>query len=524
MKRRRFLQISGGTIAGAAATHWIGKLPLYASSPLHKLTRKALELDTTLVVIQLFGGNDGLNTIIPAEDPRYYQLRPNLAVPKEEAVRFGSSDVFLHPALVNGVYKNGLYRLIDNGWLAVVQGIGYDHPNLSHFRSTDIWLSGINSSDPNVRLNSGWLGRFFTHIYPDFPLLLPEHPLCIQVGGTPSLLFRSPKGDVAITLTDPEKFLESGNLSPDAEPLDEDSLFAQEYNYVLSVAQEANQYAEVIQQAFDNGRNVVEYDGGFPQQLRLVARLISGGLKTKVYLVYLSSFDTHVQQQDEPGSGAHPALLRALSTGISQFMDDLVQQGIADNVIGMTISEFGRRPYENNSRGTDHGAASVQLVFGTSVRGGVYGNNPDLENLNENGDLVYQYDYRRVYAEILQTWFGGTPEDVEAVLQQRILPLSILNPPTSLQLDTAAAFVQHFRVLPQPSNGPFTVELHLRHPATVDIAIYSLLGRYVTTITHAALPAGIHRFQGFLQHSGEYICVCRLNNRRNLTKTLIIQR
>jgi len=269
---------------------------------------------------------------------------------------------------------------------------------------------------------------------------------------------------------------------------------------------------------------VVEYDGGFPQQLRLVARLISGGLKTKVYLVYLSSFDTHVQQQDEPGSGAHPALLRALSTGIAQFMDDLVQQGIADNVIGMTISEFGRRPYENNSRGTDHGAASVQLVFGTNVRGGVYGNNPDLENLNENGDLVYQYDYRRVYAEILQTWFGGTPEDVEAVLQQRILPLSILNPPTSLQLDTTVASVQQLRVLPQPSNGPFTVELHLRHPATVDIAIYSVLGRYVTTVAHAALPAGIHRFQGFLQHSGEYICVCRLNNQRNLTKTIIIQR
>jgi len=252
MKRRQFLQISGGTIAGAAATHWIGKLPLYASSPLHKLTRKALELDTTLVVIQLYGGNDGLNTVIPAEDPRYYQLRPNLAVPKEEAVRFGSSDVFLHPALVNGVYKNGLYRLIDNGWLAVVQGIGYDHPNLSHFRSTDIWLSGINSSDPNARLNSGWLGRFFTHLYPDFPLLLPEHPLCIQVGGTPSLLFRSPKGDVAITLTDPETFLESGDLSPGVEPIDEESLFAQEYNYVLSVAQEANQWLLTMDGTWSN--------------------------------------------------------------------------------------------------------------------------------------------------------------------------------------------------------------------------------------------------------------------------------
>ncbi len=524
MKRRRFLQLSGGIAAGAAATHWIGKIPLYASSPFHKLTRAALELDTTLVVIQLFGGNDGLNTVIPAEDPRYYELRPNLAVPKEEAVRFGSSDVFLHPALVNGVYKNGLYRLIDNGWLAVVQGIGYDHPNLSHFRSTDIWLSGINSSDPNVRLNSGWLGRFFTHIYPDFPLLLPEHPLCIQIGGTPSLLFRSPKGDVAITLTDPETFLNSGNLSPDTEPLDDTSLYAQEYNYILSVAQEANQYATVIQQAFDNGRNVVEYDGGFPQQLRLVARLISGGLKTKVYLVYLSSFDTHVQQQDEPSSGAHPALLRALSTGISQFMDDLVQQGIADNVIGMTISEFGRRPYENNSRGTDHGAASVQFVFGTNVRGGVYGNNPDLEHLNENGDLVYQYDYRRVYAEILQTWFGGTPQDVEAVLQEQILPLSILNPPTSLRHDTTLSVVDTFSIQPQPSTGNFTIHLRLRHPASVELSLYSLLGKRLRTIFHGFLSAGIHRFPAYLPHSGEYICVCRLNNRKNLTKTVVIQR
>lgn len=524
MNRRTFLQVSGSIAAVSAATSWIGKIPVYASSPFHKLSLTALETDATLVIIQLFGGNDGLNTVIPAEDPLYYLLRPTLAVPKEKAIRFASSDVFLHPALVNGVYKNGFYRLIDNGWLAVIQGIGYDHPNLSHFRSTDIWLSGINSSDPNAKLNSGWLARFFTHIYPDFPQSLPEHPLCIQVGGTPSLLFRSPKGDVAITLTDPETFLQSGSINPDTDPLNDDSLYAQEYNYILNIIQESNNYAEVIQNAYENGRNLVEYDAGFPQQLKLVARLISGGLKSKVYLVYLGGFDTHVQQQDDETSGAHPYLLQQLSTGVTQFMDDLVQQGIADNVIGMTISEFGRRPYENNSRGTDHGAASVQFVFGKQVRGGVYGSNFDLENLNENGDLVYQYDYRRVYAEILQTWFGGTPEDVEAVLGQSILPLSILNPPTNAPWSNAPLSAERFRltVTPQPSKGDFTISFSLDYPATITLEIYSLLGKRVSRLFSGFLPAGEQKISGKISSPGTFICVARLNNHRIASKHFVV--
>jgi len=512
MKRRTFLAT---TAAAAAGTQLLGGVPLRAFSPVQLMDTLNEDDDRILIVIQMFGGNDGLNTIVPVEDPEYYKLRPSLAVPKDMAAQV-LSKVYMHPSLApEGTYN--LKTMFEDGRLAIVQGIGYENPNLSHFRSTDIWLSGFNTSDPNKRLIDGWLGRYWSNKIQGFPETLPSDPTAVQIGGTLSMLLQSPKGDVGIALTDPEKFFELGQgLSPDLDPMPEDTRYGREFNFIRLVAEQSDRYSSVVKNAFDKGRNVVNYPkNGFIQQMQLVARLISGGLKSKIYLVYLGGFDTHVQQQTEEFTGLHPFLLEKLSTGIGKFMEDALTQGFADRVVGMTVSEFGRRPHENGSRGTDHGAASVQFVWGNKVRAGVYGNNPDLANLNANGDLRYQYDFRRVYADVLETWFGGAPDDTEAVFEERVLPLGVLQRPTSVQDAYDGRTNVDVKVFPNPSFSTAVLEWRQTMPATVTVELYSTEGRYIETVHRGAVDPGVVRLPITPTASGTYICNVIVNGVAN---------
>lgn len=523
MKRRKFLQYSTAATLAAAGTNMIGGMPVYGRSPLSMLGSAAEENDNILIIIQMFGGNDGLNTVIPAEDDTYHQIRPSIGVPADAAFRLGGSDTFLHPALTD-TYNDGFARLWDDGRLAIIQGIGYENPNLSHFRSTDIWLSGINSSDPNVRLSDGWIGRYFAHRHPDFPQTAPEHPLSVQVGGVLSLAFRSDRGDTGIALTDPERFFELGQgLSPDEDPMSGDSAFAQEFNFIRAVARDSDRYSQVVKDAFDKGKNTVTYSDGFARQLQLVARLISGGLRSKVYMVNMGGFDTHVQQQNDETTGQHPALLNALATGISQFMMDALQQGFGNRVVGLTVSEFGRRPFENGSRGTDHGAASVQFVWGNKVKGFLYGSNPDLKNLNSNGDLLYQFDYRRVYAEVLQTWFGATDTDVEAILGEKIIPLPVLQATTGVEMPVVRGGEDGLLVYPNPSRGASTLSFELVQPSRVAIEIYNSRGTLEMTVYSGLLGAGYHTFPLDVRQSGAYYCMVRAGGRRMTTALTVVR-
>ncbi|MCX7930025.1 MAG: DUF1501 domain-containing protein [Chlorobi bacterium] len=499
MRRRDFLRTAAALTTTAAATQIAG-LPVRASSPLLSLPPQVMESDNVLVIIQLFGGNDALNTVIPAEDDEYYRIRPTLAIPKSRAWRWLSTDLYLHPSLAgNGLFGGGFGGLMDQGRLAIVQDVGYDNPNLSHFRSTDIWLSGINSSDPFVRLNEGWIGRYFARVLPDFPTVLPSHPLCVQIGGTLSLLFQSAKGDVGIALSDPQKFFELGRGStPDEEPLPETDAFAREFNYVRSVAAQADQYAQAVLDAYNRGRTTVDYGSrGLPAQLGMIARLISGGLRTKVYLCYLGGFDTHVQQQDadEITNGVHPSLLAQLANGVALFMQDALQQGFAQRVVGITISEFGRRPYENGSRGTDHGAAGVQFVFGdgNSIRSSRFGTAPNLHELDSNGDLIYQHDYRRLYADILLNWFDATPEDTAAILGDRIAPLNVIKRRTVTSTPPLEPTDSSLMIVPNPVGTTGELHVHLKRLAPVSIDVYNLRGQFVGEVFHGILPEGYSR-------------------------------
>lgn len=509
MKRREFLRYSAATAAIAPVV--IGGLPLMAGDPAIPLGIEE-ENDGVLIIIQLFGGNDGLNTIIPCDDDKYYSLRDpvgGIGVAKSAAKRILTSNTYMHPALMNNAYKDGFMGMFEEGRLAIIQGIGYENPNLSHFRSTDIWLSGINSSDPNTRLNDGWLGRFFADSLPNFPTEIPDHPLCIQIGGAVSLLLQSEKGDMGIALTDPQKFFELGaGLSPDEDQMAGNSAYADEFNFVRTLALQSDRYSQVVKESFDTGKNSVEYrNNALSLQLKLIARLISGGLKSKVFVCNMGGFDTHVQQQDVGNGGLHPNLLNTIADSVSRFSEDCLAQGFHNRVIGMTVSEFGRRPYENGSRGTDHGASSVQFVWGHRVKGGVYGKNPDLDSLDENSDLVYQYDYRKVYSEIIQTWFGGTKETAEEVLQGRFVPLGILDTPLSSISPFDEITQNSTMVYPNPNSGNFTIKTELRFASDIEITIYEMRGKAVYHNNIGYVQAGYHDFsvQATII-SGMYLC------------------
>lgn len=518
MKRRTFLK--SALSSAAVAPFLLDGMPVRATSPLKYLAQmpQAAVDDRILVICQLFGGNDGLNTVIPADDPEYYKIREQIAVPKNQCWN-GLGNLYLNPALSWGK-QGGVATMLLQGNLAIVQGIGYDNPNLSHFRSTDIWLSGINDSNPDVRLESGWVGRFLESKYPDFPNSLPEHPLAIQLGGF-SLTLTGTKGRMGIEVSNPAGQQGVGTL---ADALDADSTgtsYEIEHAFVADIAERSNAYALAVKNAYAAGKSQLKATYGtdsFGQQMATVAALIAGGLKSKVYVVSMGGYDTHVSQT-VPGptvQGTHPTLLYRFSDAVANFMNDMIRLEMGDRVIGMSVSEFGRRPYENGSFGTDHGTSSVQFIFGTQVNSGVYGQAPNLKDLNENGDLLHDIDYRRVYLEILTDWFGADLPDAYTALQADNNDFSTLDvlkaqkssTPRSAIINTLAIKSNY----PNPFIGATNIEVELPRSGNVTVELSSLNGTAITTLMSRELPAGIHRIPLSLNVStGSYLCVVRSN-------------
>lgn len=508
MKRRSFLKHAA---AGAAAMPvLLDGLTARASSPLPILAQFPQgSSDKILVVIQLFGGNDGLNTLIPALDDAYHTLRPDIRIDEKDCWKL--ANIYLHPALATG-NKYGMARMLEMGTLAIVQGVGYDSPNLSHFRSTDIWLSGLNSSDPNVRLDTGWIGRMLEKQYPTFPQSLPEDPLAIQFGGF-SLALMSSKGRMGIEVGDPTK---QQGVSSELDTLDanaEGTRYKIEYDFVSDIAGRSNKYAQNVKDAYARGKSKLKgsySSSGIAQQLASVAALIAGGLQTNVYVVSLGGFDTHVTQQTlDALGGTHPRLLAALSDAVAQFQYDMTQLELADRVLGLTVSEFGRRPQQNGSLGTDHGAASVQFVFGSQVNSGVFGEAPDLVNLNANGDLVYNIDYRQIYTELLTDWFGlSLPEAREVLQKDDLVPVDLVKSQRQSVGSTVSPSLR-FTNFPNPFARSTTIELTLPSTQPVSLQVSDAAGRFRTMLIDRVLGPGSHRIAFEAPFAGTFICTLR---------------
>ncbi len=389
LNRRSFLK-SSLAIPAAATLPSLFARALYAGE----------ERSRVLVLVQLDGGNDGLNTLVPYGDDLYHKARPSLAF-KDNAVVKLDEYHGLHPSL-------GKWREIwDAGNLGVIQGVGYPNPSLSHFTSTDVWHTA--ASEPQARW-SGWLGRALDRAPKrEIPALhLDPGPLSLALIG---------ERVVVPSVADAERFAVRGakellELAVERPRADTEAEF------VRRSADQAYRTATRIETALKGGKGRERYpQSELSQRLWQVARMIQSNLGAHVYAVRLSGFDTHSRQ-----GNIHSELMRLLGDGLAAFQQDLNANGLADRVMTVTYSEFGRRVYENRSLGTDHGKAAPMFVMGGSIKGGLHGKHPKLDKLSD-GSLQHHTDFRQVYATLLDRWIGA---DSKAVLGQKYSPLAFV--------------------------------------------------------------------------------------------------
>lgn len=425
MKRRDFIR---NTLAGVVLPSFLNGISLkaLAGTPMLHALSGYMHDDRVLVLIQLSGGNDGLNMVIPLDQYSQYQAaRPNIALPEDKILRLqGFDQTGIHPAM------SGLHGLFNEGKLGIVQGVSYPKPSYSHFRATDIWMT---ASDSDKVLNTGWTGRLLNDIYPDFPDNYPNvqmpDPLGIQVGSVVATAFQGPVFTMGLAIANPSNFY---NLIEGKVNIDSPTRWGEQLDYLEQMSLKTDQYAGVIKQAalkVTKQSDKYPAKNGLADQLKIVARLIAGGLKTKVYMVSTSGFDTHSKQAEESDktTGTHANLLKRVSEAVTAFMDDLQQQGLQNRVMGITFSEFGRRIKSNASGGTDHGAAAPLFYFGHNIKPGMVGSNPlipDAVKVTDN--VTMQHDFRSVYNSILQNWLGLQPADAEKILQTTFPTLPIV--------------------------------------------------------------------------------------------------
>jgi uncharacterized protein (DUF1501 family) len=343
-----------------------------------------------LVVVQLSGGNDGLNTVIPYADDAYHRARPSLAVEAASRINLDDTAAF-HTAL------KPLMRLRERGELCVVEGVGYPNPNRSHFRSMEIWHT---ASDADRYARDGWIGRYFDNCCSGTPdpaagiFLGPELPQAFDGRGGTGIAFQTPESF---------GYLEGESVSSAAGFRRINSVAGGEnpsLDFLRAVTGNANMSADRVHAIARRVRNAESYPvDAFSRGLATIAQMIAGDLGTRIYYIPLGGFDTHAGQ-----AGSHQRLLATFAQGMDAFYRDLEKLGLADRVVTLAFSEFGRRVEENASKGTDHGAAGPMFLLGPAVRGGFAGKRPDLTRLDANGDLAFTTDFRSVYATVLEGW------------------------------------------------------------------------------------------------------------------------
>ncbi|MCZ7614890.1 MAG: DUF1501 domain-containing protein [Ignavibacteriaceae bacterium] len=336
MDRRSFLR-NLGLVAGAGTVSIaLGNIPIRAFS------RSFLNIQAVngkvIVLLQLSGGNDGLNTIIPMEDSLYYNARPSLGIRKEDVIKLNNL-TGMHPSL------QPLKAMYDDGMVAIMQNVGYASPDRSHFRATDIWLS---ASDSNVVIDDGWVGRYLAKVLPDHNPINPEHPMAIQIGSTQSALLECTcQGTMGISFESPNQFYQLINGSTADNDPPPDTIAGNQLKYIKEIAALSIRYAQIIKEKADAVENKATYPNTrLARQLAIVAELIAGGLETPVYLTSIGGFDTHANQ-----AGGHANLLTTVAQAIEAFQTDLKLLGIEKRVVLMTFSEFGRRVNQNGSGG-----------------------------------------------------------------------------------------------------------------------------------------------------------------------------
>lgn len=357
--------------------------------------------DNILVVIQLSGGNDGLNTVVPYADDRYLKARPSLALSSADVLKV-DRETGLHRSLA------GLAKLLEKNQLAILQGVGYPNPNRSHFESLDIWHSA--RLEPRER-TTGWLGRALDQRQRAGPL--SPDPLALHLGSEVQPLALTARDTNTPSIRSLEQFrLETGGDPARASAIDKTVSAPRAgasdlLQFVQTRVTAALEVSRRLAAAGSDYKSAVSYpETGLGQKLKQVARLIDAGLRSRIFYVALDGFDTHSDQ-----APAHAGLLRELSGAVSAFTADLEEQGSLNRVATLVFSEFGRRVAENASRGTDHGAAAPAFVIGNRIQAGLLGPNPRLDDLDD-GDVKFHTDFRSLYSAVLEHWLGWRAEPI----------------------------------------------------------------------------------------------------------------
>ncbi len=539
MKRRKFIK----QLSLAAVPITLGGIPikLMAENSLTRMAEQSTN-DRVIVILQLHGGNDGLNSIIPVDAyDLYYRWRANIAIPAKNSVRKmipldstlpKEAQVGLHPDMI------AMKDLYDRGRMTVVQGVSYKNNNGSHFRGRDISFMGGGFDD---YFSSGWVGRYLQQefapkTYPnDFPNPEMKDPLAIEMGSDVSLIFHQ-DGNIptSISLNDPQSFAKlveelegftDQGIDPRGKPPTalENSPYGKELNWILGLEDKSEDYAERLYDVYKAASaSSVTYPERYPfnapkgsmrngltPQLQLIARLLDGGgpglgVKTKVFLVKMGGFDTHAEQVEsyDPTMGQHAALMYHIASAMKAFQEDLKARGLEDRVLTVTTSEFGRRVRANGSYGTDHGTGAPVMIFGKGVQPGVVGVVPDLNKQN----VEMQYDYRQVYANLLRDWMlvdenkinndiffkdflNGPKEDGTGNYEP--LPLA-----TQVISGVSEGFINNRFSLenchPNPANEFTIINFKINSTNLVDLILKDNQGRTLKSILHEERAEGSH--------------------------------
>ena len=503
MKRRSFLHRASHAVAVPGLLGSLG-FSMPGKSALTSLLQLAADHDRVLVIIYLEGGNDGLNTVIPLDQlSALNRVRKHVIMPEDKLLALNNTEVALHPSLI------GFKSLFNEGKLGIIQSVGYPEQNYSHFRSTDIWMS---ASDSKQLINSGWSGRFLDSQFPGYPEAYPNEtvtdPLAVEIGYGASLVFQGPAAAMGMVVSNPDSFYD---LIDNVEEPTPDTLAGEKLRYVRLIAKQSELYGEVVKQAAAKVTQQRSYPEGnrLAEQLKTVARLIAGGLQTPLYLVRHGGFDTHSNQveQTEHTQGNHANLLRSLDLAVTSFMKDLKFLGADDRMVGMTFSEFGRRIVSNASSGTDHGAAAPMFVFGNDVIGGVLGNNPVISpSATYEDNLEMQYDFRQIYASLLEQWLGSSANNNAQVLLKSFDTVPIIGESYISNLKLG----EQLKVYPNPLSGPTQLEF-VTNGSPLEIDLIDLQGRRLQQLYSGSPTAGFQRITwnpGQLSN-GQYMVVLK---------------
>lgn len=473
MKRRDFVKT---TSLGAIGVPFVFQ-GVQMNTVLKKLFNYSKNVeDRVLVLIRLNGGNDGLNMVIPLD--KYDNLviqRENILIPQNDIIGLGTGYLGLHPSM------GGMASMFDHGKLSILQNVGYEQQNRSHFKSMDIWTSGnIGGST-----DTGWLGRYFDSYNPDYPVGYPNedypHPFAISMGYEVSTTCQGIVSNYSLAVQDPTNNADLGtNISNP-----ENSYYGNHLAYIEGIINQSNVYGGHISDAVAAGNSLSTlYDetSALAVHLRNIAKMISGGLKTKVYILNMTGFDTHDGQvvQDDVANGVHAQLLKTLSDAVAAFQDDLALLGIEERVLGMTFSEFGRQIASNASFGTDHGDAAPMFVFGSCIDSAVHGDNPDIPDqiINQKG-IDVQYDFRDVYASILHDWFQVAESEVQFLFEHQVNLIPIArscNGPVGIEEDILVR--QGTYCYPNPCSE-FTTIVFTSQNEQVSLTLLDMNGRVI---------------------------------------------